>query len=141
MKGLLKIGCVFTALLLVTGIGAAGVLPHYLDFSLGRQAEVIHIVDQLRELEESHHSRLGTSQEVPTPVPRPRHAEDAQPAEYSWDNTELSTLGFYPEDADMYGVYWVDAEGADFTVHGLIDIEGEVHHYTATHTVGVTRQW
>jgi len=141
MRNLLKIGCVLTALLLVAGIGAAGALPMYLDFSVGRELEVTSIIQQLRELEENHRSWDGAYQEVPTPFPRPLHAADDQPSEYLWDNQDLSTLGFYPEDEDMYGVYWIEVESADFTVHGLIEVDGELQHYTATHQTKVTRQW
>lgn len=141
MRLLLKLGCAGMALALVVGIGAAGALPLYMDLSVGRESEVTHLVGQLRQLEIDHESWNGAYQEVPKPFPRPKHAVDGYSSYYSWDNNELSMLGFHPEESELYGVYWVDTSPGDFTVHGLIEIEGDLRHYTATRSVSVERAW
>ena len=141
MRLLLKIGCALTAVLLVMGLGVTATIPVFMDFTVGREAEVLHIVNQLSRLETDYQSWNGSYLAVDQPFPRAKHAVDGNPAWYSWGNDPLSNLGFYPEEDEMYGVYWVDSDGSDFTAHGLIEIDGELRHYTSTPMHGAQREF
>lgn len=132
MRLFLKLGCGSAALLLVTGILGAVSLPFFLDFEVDRRVEVQLIVEELARLEEEYYRWNSSYLEVQNPFPRPRHAVNGQSAMYGWDNGEVSMLGFYPDDDEMYGVYWVDSDGSTFTVNGLIEVDGEIQHWTAT---------
>ena len=84
-----------------------------------------------------YHAAFDTYVEVPrTPRGRPgKEAVHWTPAP-AWQQ-----LGWMP-DGDVRGVYWVDvsADGSDFTVHGLSDVDGDGVHgeYTATKSINTT---
>lgn len=117
---------------------AAIAVPNFVEMQFrAKRAEVPSNVDGIKTAQLAYHAAFDTYVEVPrTPRGRPGKAAVVWAPAPAWQE-----LGWAPDGA-VRGVYWVDvsADGSDFTVHGLSDVDGDFvqAEYTATKSVNAT---
>ena len=119
----------------VVGIMAAIAIPNFIEMQLrAKRAEVPGYVDGIRVAQIGYNAEFDSYLAIPEPVP----LDPLMLADRSVDwpsGTLFDELGWSPY-GQVRGTYWVEvaADGSDFTVHGMCDVDGdgEPAHYTAT---------
>ena len=129
-------------------VGALGVgcclfiaIPNFLEMQVrAKRAEVPANISGLKTAEMAYAAAFDEFVDCTVPTPRPVEALDDEL--YAWGQQRcFDELGWMP-DGDVRGTYWIDvnAEGTDFTVHGMADLDedGVPCHYTATRSINAT---
>lgn len=105
------------------GVLAAYAVPNFVGMGLhGKRVEAYQDVLGLRTAELAYRAAMDTFVAM---EPSPRATPDKQLADWV-PNAGSEALGWKPDGA-VRGIYWVelDADGADFTVHGRCDVDGD----------------
>ncbi len=110
----------------VVGILAAIAIPNFIQMQLrAKRAELPANVAGIRVAELAYEATFDTFLAVRDPVPLdPLMLGDRT---VDWPSgTAFDELGWAP-DGNVRGTYWVEvsADGQDFTVHGLCDLDGD----------------
>lgn len=129
------------AMAMAMGMASAIAVPNFLEMQLrAKRAEVPGNVDGIRTAQLAYQAAFDQFQPVPA-APRPTATLGKEQVAWSGD-AAWDRLGWRP-DGEVRGTYWVEvaADGADFTVHGMIDADGDGNpaHYTATRDQGATQ--
>ena len=122
------------------GIFAAIAVPNYVAMQQAKRAKVPSNVDGIKTALLAYDAAFDGFVEQSTP--HPRAVSDLTEAPVPWLNgSSFDTLGWAPF-GDVRGTYWVEvqADGEDFVVHGLCDVDedGDPAHYTATKSINAT---
>jgi len=118
----------------VAGVVAAIAIPNFVAMQYrAKRAEAPSYVDGIKTAELAYDAAFDTFVAVPPMVP------DSSPgkAQRGWPSgSAFDTLGWGPG-GEVRGSYWVDVQGNNFVVHGIIDVDGDGKpaHYTATKTI------
>lgn len=137
------IGCGVLAIvgLFCGGILAATAIPNFIAMQYrAKRAEVPSNVEGIKIALLAYEAAFGSFVEQPTP--HPRAVSDLTEAPVPWvQGSNFDSLGWEPFE-DVRGTYWVEvqANGSDFVVHGLCDVDqdGRPAHYTATKSISAT---
>ncbi len=127
----------------IIGIFAAIAIPNFVMYQhRAKRAEVPMNVDGIRVTQIAYQAMFDQYLAAPEPVPL--DPVMIGPQLVSWPSgTDFEELGWMP-DGQVRGTYWVtvSADGTDFEVHGLCDVDGdgEPAHYIATRHEPATMQ-
>ena len=143
--GLAVLGVFVLAFFLVPLIGvvAAIAIPNFIDMQQrAKRAEVPANVDGIRTAQLAYDAAFDEFVYISEPVPRSPDFLDGQAVPWNDFGGDFGELGWAP-DGHVRGTYWVESGGsgiADFTVHGMIDADGDgwPAHYTATKSISAT---
>lgn len=127
----------------VVGILAAIAIPNFIEYQLrAKRAELPMSVDGIKTAQLAYDAAFDTFLAIPEPVPLDPLMLGDRAVDWP-DGTKFDELGWSPY-GQVRGTYWVEvsADGTDFTVHGLCDIDGDGDpaHYTATKTTHATME-
>jgi hypothetical protein len=127
----------------VVGILAAIAIPNFVEMQLrAKRAEVPSNVDGIKTAQIAYDAAFDRFLAIPEPVPLDPVMIGTMAVDWP-SGTPFDELGWEPF-GQVRGTYWVevDADGTDFTVHGLCDVDGdgEPAHYIATRTTSATLQ-
>ena len=119
----------------IIGILAAIAIPNFIAMQLkAKRSEVPGNVDGIKTAQLAYDAAFDGF--VANPTPRPRPIAELDRRGVPWvDDAGFREIGWTP-DGPVRGTYWteVSADGQDFVVHGMIDIDqdGEPAHAIAT---------
>ncbi len=133
------IGC--GLFVLVGGCGVLILIPNFVEIPRPRtRSEVPPNVDGIKTAQIAYEAAFDVFLAIPEPVPRVVDELDSESVEWPL-GTPFDELGWMPS-GRVRGTYWVEvsADGSDYTVHGMCDLDedGQRAHYTATKSISAT---
>lgn len=119
------------------GIVAAIAIPNFVSMGQrAKRAEVPANVDGIRIAILAYEAAFDVLPESIPPTPRSVEQLDMSAVPWGWPEA-FEELGWAP-DGEVRGTYWVEIDGDDFEVHGMIDSDWDFEpaHYVADRDSG-----
>ncbi|MEL6345032.1 MAG: hypothetical protein AAFV53_18090 [Myxococcota bacterium] len=133
---IIVMGLLFIGGSMLLGVLAGLIVPSVviMEYKTDR-AEVPANVDAIKVAQLAYDAAFDGYVSIPTPHPRAIDDLDREAVLWTVDAEGFETLAWGP-DGPVRGTYWVEVspDGEDFTVHGMIDADGDEvpAHYVAT---------